>query len=197
MRVFLTHPQNEFRMPKIPLIWSIIVTEQYFCNWESLIPRHAYWSNFLWPNQPVSYSARPDGRPSSRQSWCTNLKFVGNRSTITQYTVLMPKEVSASNIHDKIKFSNELCTKYNPIVTAAATTKLNTVNGKLKKIYFFQEIRFWAYFKCVPKKNLVPSRCTHSGSQKLVGIHAKPMIMVCKKTLSSMGPPQNLSCSTL
>lgn len=45
----------------------------------------------------------------------------------------MPREVSASNIHDKIKFSIEFRTKYNPIVTAAATTKLNTVHANWKK----------------------------------------------------------------
>lgn len=69
-----------------------------------------------------------EAHTAHQQQLCynTNLKFVGNRSTITQYTVLMPREVSASNIHDKIKFSIEFRTKYNPNVTAAATTKLNT-----------------------------------------------------------------------
>lgn len=56
-----------------------------------------------------------------------NLKLVGNKSTITQYTVLIPSEVSASNMHDKTKFSNELRTKYSPIVTAPATTRLKTI----------------------------------------------------------------------
>lgn len=54
------------------------------------------------------------------------LKLVGNRSTITQYTVLMPSDVNASNMHDNTKFCVELCTKYSPIVTAPATTRLNT-----------------------------------------------------------------------
>lgn len=61
----------------------------------------------------------------------THLKFVGKRSTITQYTVLMPKDVNASNIQDNTKFSIELWTKYSPMVTAPATTKLNTeMNNK-------------------------------------------------------------------
>lgn len=61
------------------------------------------------------------------------LKLVGNKSTITQYTVLMPNEVNASNIHDNIKFWMALWTKYNPMVTAPATTKLNTANRQKKK----------------------------------------------------------------
>lgn len=35
-------------------------------------------------------------------------RFVGKRSTITQYTVLMPSEVSASNIQDNTRFWIEL-----------------------------------------------------------------------------------------
>lgn len=54
------------------------------------------------------------------------LKLVGNRSTITQYTVLMPSDVNASNMQDSTKFCVEFCTKYSPIVTAPATTRLNT-----------------------------------------------------------------------
>lgn len=38
----------------------------------------------------------------------------------------MPSDVSASKIQDNIKFSTEFRTKYNPIVTAAATTRLKT-----------------------------------------------------------------------
>lgn len=56
------------------------------------------------------------------------LKFVGNKSTITQYTVDIPSDVRASNMQDNIKFSTELCTKYNPIVTVPATTRLNTIS---------------------------------------------------------------------
>lgn len=48
-------------------------------------------------------------------------------------------------------------------------------------------------WRFVPKKNLVPSRCTHNGNQKLVGMHASPIMMVCEKTLSSIGPAQNSS----
>lgn len=59
---------------------------------------------------------------------------MGNRSTITQYTVLIPSEVRASNIQDNIRFSRELCTKYNPIVTAPATTKLNTVKKGIRRL---------------------------------------------------------------
>lgn len=36
-------------------------------------------------------------------------------------------------MHDKIRFSIEFRTKYNPIVTAAATTKLNTAHENWKK----------------------------------------------------------------
>lgn len=75
----------------------------------------------------------------------TNLRLVGNRSTITQYTVLIPSDVKASNMHDNTRFSNEFRTKYNPIVTAPATTKLNTVmrgmakrNAKLNKTHCLQ-----------------------------------------------------------
>lgn len=60
------------------------------------------------------------------------LRLVGNKSTITQYTVLMPSDVRASNIQDNTKFSTEFRTKYNPIVTAPATTKLNTAPIKQK-----------------------------------------------------------------
>lgn len=56
------------------------------------------------------------------------LKLVGNRSTITQYTVLIPSEVSASKMHDKIRFCVEFTTKYSPMVTPLATTKLNTAH---------------------------------------------------------------------
>lgn len=61
------------------------------------------------------------------------LKLVGNRSTITQYTVLIPSDVSASKIHDNIKFCTEFLTKYRPIVTKPATTKLKTVEERKKK----------------------------------------------------------------
>lgn len=45
----------------------------------------------------------------------------------------MPSDVRASNIQDNIKFSSELRTKYNPIVTAPATSKLNTVDKIVTK----------------------------------------------------------------
>lgn len=68
----------------------------------------------------------------------------------------MPSEVSASKVLDRIKFCVEFVTKYRPTVTPPAITKLKT------------------------KKNLEPSLCTHRGSHKLVGIHARPIINVCR-----------------
>lgn len=56
----------------------------------------------------------------------TYLRFVGNRSTITQYTVLIPKLVSASKTQESTKFAVDDVTKYRPTVTAPATSKLNT-----------------------------------------------------------------------
>lgn len=79
-------------------------------------------------------------------------KFVGNRSTITQYTVLMPKDVSASNTHDKAKFCVESVTKYNPIVTALAISKLKTI-----KNIFNNFSRNYCRHRIVPKKNFAPS----------------------------------------
>lgn len=49
----------------------------------------------------------------------------------------------------------------------------------------------------LPKKNLAPNRCTQSGNQKLVGMHASPMIKVCRNTESSIGSPQNGSTSVI
>lgn len=114
-------------------------------------------------------------------------------------------------MQDNIKFSRELCTKYNPIVTAPATTKLNTewrkrktdeirketsnanrLNGSLWMIFR----KFWSQNE-LPKKNFAPKRWTHSGNQKLVGIHANPIIIVWMYTLLSIGPPQNSSTSVL
>lgn len=55
-------------------------------------------------------------------------KFVGNRSTMTQYTVLIPRLVSASNTQERTRFIVAVCTKYSPNVTPPATIRLNTVN---------------------------------------------------------------------
>lgn len=68
----------------------------------------------------------------------------------------MPNEVSASKTLDRIRFCVAFVTKYRPIVTPPAITKLNT------------------------KKNLAPNLCTHNGSHRLVGMHASPMISVCR-----------------
>lgn len=57
----------------------------------------------------------------------------------------MPSDVRASNIQDNIKFSSELRTKYNPIVTAPATSKLNTVDEiitKKKLVFSINKIHF-------------------------------------------------------
>lgn len=51
--------------------------------------------------------------------------------------------------------------------------------------------------KFLPKKNLAPSRCTHNGNQKLVGMQAIPIMIVCKNTLLSIGSPQKSSSRIL
>lgn len=58
---------------------------------------------------------------------------MGNRSTITQYTVLILKDVRASKIQERIKFSNDVLTKYRPIVTTPAAVKLKTKRHMLIK----------------------------------------------------------------
>lgn len=63
--------------------------------------------------------------------WITYLRLVGNKSTITQYTVLMPKLVRASKMQDKAKLVLVESTKYNPIVTDPATSKLKTTTTNL------------------------------------------------------------------
>lgn len=56
------------------------------------------------------------------------LRLVGKRSTMTQYTVLMPSDVSASNMHESMRFSVEFLAKYNPHVAPPATIRLKTVS---------------------------------------------------------------------
>lgn len=90
------------------------------------------------------------------------LKLVGKRSTIMQYTTLIPKLVRASKIHDRRRFWLDVCTKYRPTVTPPLTNIQNT------------------------RKNLAPSLWTQSGSHRLVGMQARPMIKVCEKTELSM-----------
>lgn len=38
-------------------------------------------------------------------------KLVGNKSTMTQYTVLMPRDVNASKMHERTRFCVESMTK--------------------------------------------------------------------------------------
>lgn len=45
---------------------------------------------------------------------------------MTQYTVLIPKLVKASKMHDKARLEFVELTKYRPIVTDPATNKLKT-----------------------------------------------------------------------
>jgi hypothetical protein len=111
---------------------------------------------------------------------------------MTQYTVLIPKLVKASKMQDRTRLEIVELTKYNPKVTAPATSKLKTAQKAL--VVFFLDFFFWG---CLPKKNLAPNRCTHRGNQKLVGIQAKPMIKVWRKTESAMGSPQNSWCEAV
>lgn len=50
---------------------------------------------------------------------------------MTQYTVLIPKLVNASNIQDKARLELVESTKYRPMVTDPATSKLNTAKQRL------------------------------------------------------------------
>lgn len=54
------------------------------------------------------------------------LRFVGNKSTMIQYTVLMPRLVNASKTQDNIRFCVAVWTKYKPRVTPPETSKLKT-----------------------------------------------------------------------
>jgi hypothetical protein len=110
---------------------------------------------------------------------------------MTQYTVLIPKLVKASKMQDRTRLEIVELTKYNPKVTAPATSKLKTAQNSISCVFFGF---FWG---SLPKKNLAPNRCTHRGNQKLVGIQAKPMIKVWRKTESAMGSPQNSWCEAV
>lgn len=108
-------------------------------------------------------------------SLLTHLKFVGNRSTITVYTKLMPREVSASKIHERARFCVELLTKYNPTVTPPATSRLKT--ERKSQLNWGTVINLSINLL---KKNLDPNRWTQRGSHKLVGMQTRPMISVCR-----------------
>jgi len=80
------------------------------------------------------------------------LNSVGNISTAMQYMRLMPTLDSASNTDDRTRFSIEDVMKYNQAADTPDPKKLTT------------------------NKNLRPSLLTNSGTNRLVGIHATPMM---------------------
>lgn len=78
-----------------------------------------------------------------------------------------------------MRFCVESITKYNPIVTAPAITRLKTINSANMIVMLYTlVVATRCQFQFIPKKNLAPNLWTHSGSQKLVGIHARPIIIV-------------------
>lgn len=84
------------------------------------------------PNNRLPISAPPRPKVKAKAAAIT-LKLVGNISTMTQYTALIPREVKASKIQHKVKFCSDVRTKYNIMVATLATTRLKTVQ-KIKQL---------------------------------------------------------------
>lgn len=80
-------------------------------------------------------------------------------------------------MQQRIRFCKDVWTKYNKIVAILATTILNTekFEKKMKNYYDGSTVM---RKRDILKKNLAPNLCTHIGNQRLVGMHANPMINV-------------------